>query len=189
MPTTPTRPVRFTYRDYLLLPEGDRRELIGGEFLVVPAPTPHHQRVSARLQRALHDFVEANGLGEVFDAPIDVVLSEENVVQPDLIFVARDRASVVRETHVAGAPDLVVEIVSPSTADRDRETKRRLYFKYGVREYWLVDPGAGTIEVLVPGAADFETHRVFPRGTRLSSPLLPGLSIPVEDIVRPGPSW
>ncbi len=189
MSTTGVRPVRFTYRDYLLLPEGDRRELIEGEFYVVPAPTPHHQRVSARLQHALHDFVAANRLGEVFDAPIDVVLSEENVVQPDLIFVARDRAAIVRETHVAGAPDLVVEIVSPGTAERDRETKRRLYFKYGVREYWLADPGAGTIEVLIPGEADFATHRVFPRGTSLSSPLFPGFSLSVEDIVRPGPSW
>lgn len=183
MARAPTRPVRFTYRDSLQLPEGERRELIGGEFHAVPAPTPEHQRISARLERVLQDFVDARGLGEVLHAPLDLVLSEADVVQPDILFISRERAGIVTPTHVSAAPDLVVEILTPGTAERDRGVKRRLYFKYGVREYWLVDPVAGAIEVWVPGEADFELHRAYTAGMKVISPLLPGLAVAVDAIL------
>jgi Uma2 family endonuclease len=180
----PVRHVRFTYRDYLLTPEdGKRWELIEGEFYVTPAPTPKHQLALQELFVALHSFVRERDLGEVFVSPIDIVLSNHDVVQPDIIFIEKSRLGIVSETHIAAAPDLVVEIASPSTAGHDRERKRRLYLKYGVREYWIADPEACTIEVLVAGVDDFETHRVFASGTELTSPLLPGFAFQVDDLL------
>jgi Uma2 family endonuclease len=180
----PVRHVKFTYRDYLLTADdGKRRELIEGEFYVTPAPTPKHQLALQELFVALRSFVRERDLGEVFVSPIDIVLSNHDVVQPDILFIEKSRLSIVKETHIAAAPDLVVEVVSPSTADHDRERKRRLYLKYGVREYWIADPDAGTIEVLVAGRDDFETRRVFGSGTELTSPLLPGFSFQVDDLL------
>ncbi|HWI52586.1 MAG TPA: Uma2 family endonuclease [Symbiobacteriaceae bacterium] len=174
---------RFTYEDYLLLPEDKRYELIEGELLVTPAPATRHQRILLKLAVRLSVYSEANGLGQVLPAPCDVILSSENVVQPDVLYVVRQRLSIINPAGgVHGAPDLVVEILSPSTASRDQVFKRKLYGKYGVREYWVVDPAASTIEVLVLGASGLETSRVFPIGSAVVSLLLPDLLLTVDDV-------
>ncbi len=130
--------------------------------------------------------MEAGDLGRVLAAPTDVILSEENVVQPDLLFVAKERLALLGPSGsgVQGAPDLVIESLSPSTASRDRIVKRKLYAKYGVREYWVVDPVAKRIEVLTESPAGLDTWRVFSIGAVLVSPQLPGLALPVAEIFR-----
>jgi Uma2 family endonuclease len=173
----------FTYEDYKLLPEDKRYEIVEGELFVTPAPSVRHQSILVRLILRLATFVEAGNCGKVLPAPTDVILANENVVQPDLLFVGRDRQDIIDPGGgVHGAPDLVVEILSPSTASRDQVIKRKLYGRYGVREYWIVDPVTESIEVLVPGQGGLQTWRVFAAGTWLTSPLLPELSLFVDDI-------
>ncbi|MCD5407003.1 MAG: Uma2 family endonuclease [Desulfotomaculum sp.] len=139
--------IKFTYQDYCLMPEDKRYELMGGKFFVTPSPSVIHQRAAANLEAILRDFVRQNDLGEVLDAPLDVLLSPYDVVQPDIIFISRKRSSIVTEANIKGAPDLLVEVLSPSTRERDRTTKKKLYANHGVRELWLVNPMSQTIEV------------------------------------------
>ena len=173
--------LKFTYRDYLLLPEGDRRELIEGDFFITPVPNIRHQAISRNLGLRLWELVRSHGLGQVFLAPTDVVLSPESVVQPDILFVSNERRGIITEANVSGAPDLVVEILSPSTAERDRELKRTLYARYGVREYWIVDPEDSSVEVMALEEAGFVSARRYTSG-QVESPLLPGLAIPLGEI-------
>ncbi len=140
--------VRFNYSDYLLLPEGKRYEILDGELYVNAAPNTRHQRVSRRLKVALIRHVEDGDLGEVFDAPYDVILSDEDVVQPDIFFVAKNQSSIVGELNLRGTPNMVVEILSPGTRGRDIDLKRKTYARFGVQEYWIVDPDAETVGIL-----------------------------------------
>jgi len=112
--------IRFAYQDYLQLPEDRWYEIVDGDLYRVPAPGPYHQKVSRNLEFHLHQHVTANHLGEVLDAPCDVVLSDADVIQPDLLFIATSRLSIITDTNIQGAPDLVVEILSPATEQRDR---------------------------------------------------------------------
>lgn len=169
--------IKLTYDDYARMPEGERYELLEGDLQLTPAPSPRHQLVAQRIELALIHHVEGNGLGQVLDAPIDVVLSHTNVVQPDILFIRSDRLGIIGEKYIQGPPDLIVEVLSPSTRERDLVTKRRLYARFGVRELWLVDPDARTIEVCVHTGSDLTTHRMFQNDMRLTSPLLPGLEI------------
>ena len=173
--------VKFTYRDYLLLPEQDRRELIDGELYVVPAPSFNHQDVSANLGMILREFVKSKGIGVVLWAPFDVVLSDENVVQPDILYVSNENREIITEANVSGPPDLVVEVLSPSTADRDKELKLRLYSRFGVREYWIVDPVSKSVQVLALGDEGRNAVLTYHSGS-VSSAVLPDLSIEVADI-------
>ena len=141
---------KLTYDDYELFPDdGQRHELIGGTHVVSPAPTTRHQRVSGKLFVELFRRIDETDLGEVYDAPTDVQLSENDVVQPDLLVVLAANAHVITRTRIQGAPDLVVEILSDSTAGRDRILKRELYERAGVPEYWLVDPERNELEQFV----------------------------------------
>jgi Uma2 family endonuclease len=150
--------VRFTYQDYLNLPEDRRYEILDGDLLMSPSPTERHQRLLLELALILTTFVKKHQLGRVYVAPFDVVLSETDVVQPDILFVSADRASIVGEKAVRGAPDLVVEVLSPATAERDRTVKAKLYARAGVRELWLVDPDSQTLEILVNTESGFCRH-------------------------------
>ena len=142
------RSSQLTYEDYLLFPDdGKRHEIIDGDHYVTPAPKTKHQKVSINLTVALVSFVKQRGLGLVLAAPSDVILSDENVVQPDLLFVSTARASIVTEDNIRGAPDLVIEIVSETTRKRDEVTKRKLYERFGVQEYWVVDPELETVKI------------------------------------------
>ncbi len=172
---SPNPAIKFTYEDYQHTPEDQRFELLDGELTMVPAPNLRHQRIGTRLGALLHAFVQERDLGEVFHAPCDVVLSNTDVVQPDLLFVSEERAHLLLGgDNVLGAPDLVVEILSPSTAGRDRTLKRALYAKHGVKEYWLVDPDARTVTVLRLGAGDFEVAAIYGEGQTMASPTLSG---------------
>jgi Uma2 family endonuclease len=176
--------VRFTYDDYLLLPEDKRYEILDGELCVVPAPNIRHQRIGLRLKLALFRYVEDHGLGEVFDAPCDVVLSDENVVQPDILFVCRRRHHIVGPANVGGAPDLAIEILSPARRNTDLGIKKKIYSRFGVQEYWIVDPDAATVEVLVWGESGYVSAGVCGITDRLSSPLLPELNLPLSGIFK-----
>lgn len=139
--------VVMTYRDYAALPDdGKRYELYDGELIELTSPTLRHQRVVGALYRALDEHVRRRALGEVLLAPFDVVLSDTTVFQPDLLFIETPRLGVLAEHGVEGSPTLAVEVLSPSTASRDRGRKRALYARHGVPHLWLVDPVAFTIE-------------------------------------------
>ena len=146
MVSEPLRP-KLTYEDFLGLPDdGKRHELIDGEHYMTPAPSVRHQSVVAALTHWLRAHVLAEDLGLVLPAPVDVVLSEHDIVEPDLIFLSNERRDRVTEANIQGAPDLVVEVLSDSTRRRDEITKRHLYERRGVREYWLVDPELQTVK-------------------------------------------
>ena len=179
--------IKFTYKDYKSLPESEREryELLEGELVMVPSPTPYHQRISRNLEWHLWGFVRARQLGEVLAAPCDVVLGErgeERVVQPDIIFISKAREEIIQEEEVRGAPDLVIEVLSPATAERDRTYKRTLYARHGVKEYWLVDPETKTIEVLELGERGYERAGLYKGDEVLTSPLLPGLRVPLSEV-------
>lgn len=173
--------IKFTYGDYQQLPEGDRRELIGGEFYMAPAPSIKHQDVVLLLGKLLYEHVIQNRLGKVCIAPTDVVLTDEDVVQPDVLFVSAGRLHIVTPENIQGAPDLVIEVLSPATAARDREMKLKLYAKHGVQEYWLVDPTDQSVKVIEPAAGAEHRERVITHGGVLSS-VLPGLKLEVSQV-------
>jgi Uma2 family endonuclease len=138
---------RWTYDEFARLPDdGNRYEVIGGELYVSPAPAPIHQKAAMRIGAALETFLAAHELGEVF-GPLDVLFDEGDYLQPDLVFVRRDRLDRVTDRGAEAAPDLVVEVLSPQTALRDRGIKRERYAHFGVAEYWVVDPRRRQIEV------------------------------------------
>ena len=185
--TVPNPHVKFTYVDYLNAPEDKRYELLDGDLVMTPAPGERHQSVSLWLASKLFLFVTENRLGRVYAAPFDVVLSDTDVVQPDLLFVSNARAHVVTAANVQGAPDLVVEILSPSTADRDLTFKRRLYARHGVSEYWIVDTAAGAVTVLRLRAGAFEVVSEYGAGETLTSPTLPGFELRIDDLFGGAP--
>jgi Uma2 family endonuclease len=178
-----TRPkIKFTVNDYMTTPDDKRCQLLDGELIVAPSPTSRHQTIAGQFFVALNQFVAENGLGRTWIAPLDVVLSDHDVAQPDILFVSNDRSGIITAPNIQGAPDLVVEILSPATAQYDRGYKRTLYGRHGVREYWLVDPDAETVEVLTEGAEELALGATYRRGDTLTSPLLDGLAIPLEQI-------
>ena len=140
--------IKFTYQDLLTLPDtGPQYQLMDGElYKMSPSPTTRHQRIVMRISNALYIFVEPKRLGTIYMAPMDVILSDENVFQPDLLFVSKAREHLVRERGIFGPPDLCVEVLSPSNFDKPMDLKRRLYAKFGVAEFWLVDPATNRVE-------------------------------------------
>ncbi len=180
---SPTPAVKFTYEDYQHTPADQRYELLDGELIMAPAPNLEHQRVSTQLGWRLAQFAAEKGIGEVFFAPCDVVLSNTDVVQPDLLFVSHERAHLLLGgANVLGAPDLVVEILAPSTAGRDRTLKRALYAKHRVQEYWQVAPDARTATVLRLDRDAFELVGLYGEGQTLTSPTLAGFAVDLNEI-------
>lgn len=179
--------IKFTYEDYKNLPESEtkRYELLGGELVMVPSPSTYHQRVSRRLAFVLESFVRERRLGEVFDAPLDVVLGKEDereVVQPDIFFIFKERAEIITEEEIQGAPDLVIEIISLGTEDRDRHYKKTVYARHGVKEYWIVDPKSKMVEVYRLGEEGFELVKAYKADEVLESPLLSGLEVDLKEV-------
>lgn len=178
-----TLPRRMTYKEYRNLPGDDRYELVEGELLLTPAPSRRHQRILAKLHLRLGTFVESQGLAPLLFAPLDVVLDDHTVLQPDLLYVSRERsANTESNAGIHGAPDLVVEVISPSTAKRDLEVKRKLYGQFGVREYWIVDPDERSIEVLTQQGDGLETWQCFTAPDGLTSPLFPEFRLDLADV-------
>lgn len=174
--------VRFNYNDYLLLPEDKRYEILDGDLLVVAAPSTEHQSLSLRLEVALFHHVKDKGLGQVLHAPCDVVLSEENVLQPDILFVSKERSGIIGEMNIQGPPDLVIEILSTGSRNKDVDLKRKLYGRFGVLEYWMVDPEHSTVVVLVSSEAGYVTAGAYGKADQLCSPLFPDLVLPLSEI-------
>jgi Uma2 family endonuclease len=182
--TQPKPRIKFTVDDYMTTPDDKRYQLLDGELISAPSPIPKHQTIAFNIAMVLHQFITARELGQVWVAPLDVVMSPTDVAQPDILFVSNARSHIVTEANIQGAPDLVVEILSPGTASYDRGYKRTLYSRHGVLEYWLVDPEAETVEVLTPNEAGLTMAATLRRSDTLTSPLLAGLAIDLEQVFR-----
>ena len=179
------RPV-FTRADLEVMPEDGRRyEVLEGDLAVSPAPKRRHQRTVSRLD-LLFARAEAAGYGEGYVAPFDVCFDESNVVEPDGLFVCRGRLTIVTEDDVQGAPDLIAEVLSPSTRARDLGAKLRTYARFGVRFYWVLDPDAGTVRVFTLGPEGYAEAPPLGRGDLLTCPLFPGIEVPVADLFPQG---
>lgn len=175
--------LRYTYRDYLDLPEtAERCELIDGEYCAMPSPNEAHQDSVLMFAILLRRFVMNSGLGKALIAPFDVILSPNDVFQPDVIFLSNERMRLRTGDNIRGAPDLAVEVLSPSTANRDRGVKLERYARFGVLEYWLIDTAAKNIQVLAAIMGEFETAGVYGEGDTLRSPLLRGLRLDVSEV-------
>ena len=176
----------WTYEEFMTLPEEGpyRFEIIDGELFMTPSPTPRHQKICGNLFLSIGTFLRSNPLGEVFAAPCDVVFSRTplQVADPDLVFVSKAHAFIVTEKNIQGVPDLLVEVLSPSTAANDRLVKLSLYERSGVPEYWIVDPEAETIQVFRLSDGRYGIPLDIRKGETLDSPLLPGLSIPLSKV-------
>jgi Uma2 family endonuclease len=185
-PATPG--VKLTYDDFVLFPDdGKRHELIDGEHYVTPSPNTKHQAVSANLHLLIGSWLETHPVGRIFYAPFDVVFSNFDVVEPDLLYFSNERAAkVLTPQHVRGAPEIVVEIASPGTRRRDETIKRRLYERAGVSAYWIVDPEVDVIRIYRRGQATFGRVIELARESEdvLATPLLPGLEMPLVRIFR-----
>jgi len=180
--STPARPPRakLGYREYCCFPDdGRRHEIIDGDHYMTPAPSTTHQTVSKRLQYQLYKQVELAGLGLVFNAPVDVQLTEYDIVQPDLVVVLKDRTRMITHTKINGVPDLIVEILSPSTAANDTALKKQLYERTGVTEYWIADPDNQRLE----------QYRLVDGAYRLAPPTDPVTAFSGGLSVRPADIW
>lgn len=175
----------LTYRDYEALPaDGRRYELHDGELSVTAAPGLPHQRLVGRLYALLQRHVEAHGLGEVFVSPVDCILSDTTIVQPDVVFLGAGRSSLASARGIEGAPTLAVEIISPSTARIDRSTKLQLYARHRVPYYWIVDPETRSIEAYSLSEGDVRLAGRLAADDRGSLPPFPELAIVVAALWR-----
>ncbi len=185
---TPVRPWpeqgQWTYDDWLRLPDDTYRyEIIEGELFVSPPPSIQHQIAVSSLLSTMYLYAKENDLGLVLTAPIGVRLpGKEIIVQPDLLFIGRERLELVKDDVIDGAPDLVVEILSPSNWVFDRTRKQKAYEQAGVREYWIVDYRARTVDVLVLEGREYVQRGQYSEGDVAPSEALPGFAIPVADI-------
>ena len=173
---------RCTYEDYLKTPEDKRYELINGELLMTPSPVPNHQRVSGKLEFILRKFITENNLGEVFYAPCDVCLDNENVVQPDILFISKDRLGIIGEKNIQGPPNFLIEIISEHSVYRDMVQKKRLYARFGVKEYWIVIPEEKEVEVYILKGEAYQLYKTYTKVDILESPSLKGLKIGLKEI-------
>jgi Uma2 family endonuclease len=188
-PMTPASSrVKLTYEDFELFPDdGKRHEIIDGEHYVTPSPNTKHQTVSGNLHLVIGSWLQDRSLGRVFYAPFDTVFSNFDVVEPDLLYISNARAAeILTPKHVRGAPDLVIEIGSPSTRQRDETIKRHLYERSGVLEYWFVDPEVDVIRIYRRSGGRFDRVIELSReaGDVLTTPLFEGLEIPLARIFR-----
>ena len=180
--------VKLTY-DYLLrLPEDRmRHELIDGVHYVTPPPNLNHQGISGNLYLLIASWLEVQPTGRIYYAPVDVVFSVFDVVEPDLLYASNGRMAEIATTkHLRGAPNLVIEIGSPSTRKRDETIKKGLYEQRGVDEYWIVDPRVDVVRVLRREGREFGRVVELSRGAGdvLTTPLLPGLDLPLSRVFR-----
>ena len=178
---------RFTYQDYLSLPEGAAYEILEGDLRMTPAPGISHQCVIGNLYKLLEKYSEEHP-GAVLMAPVDMVLAEDTVLQPDLIFISRERRGIVQERGVFGAPDLVVEVLSPTSLRVDRMVKFRLYGRHGVPELWLVDHAIGLVEIYGLEETGYEKIGQYSGTDEVHSHVLSGLHF-TADKVFAGPNW
>jgi Uma2 family endonuclease len=175
---------RLTYEDYAALPDdGIRRQLIDGELIVTPSPNVRHQDLALTVYLHIRNHLErAGGGGRVFAAPLDVLLSPSDVVQPDVLFIADDRLTVITDPNIQGAPSLAVEVVSDERLDLVR--KRDLYARAGVPVYWAVEPNADRISVFRAAGKEYGNPVIVGPGDILTIDELPGFSLDVAELFR-----
>lgn len=175
---------KLTYADYLRLPDdGLRHEIIDGEHYVTPSPSVRHQQISGRLFYLIQLHLDTHPIGAIFYAPLDALLSEFDIVVPDLIYISNDRMRYLTSKNLQGPPDLVIEILSPSTARRDQRLKHDLYERVGVTEYWLVDPERDVVDVYRRQAGDrFAMPTQYARNATLTSPLFVDLELRLDRV-------
>jgi Uma2 family endonuclease len=173
----------YDVQDYENLPDdGKRYEIVGGDIHMTPAPSLRHQAVSRNLEFLLHTWAKARH-GVVFYAPTDVELGPHDIVQPDLVFISKDRRSILTPKRIVGSPDLVVEILSESTAERDWTVKLKTYARFDVQEYWVVDPDLETVTIHARDAAlNLVPIRTFNKDEALTSKLLRGFQASLADV-------
>ena len=175
----------WTYEDYLRLTDDKRYEVINGRLIEMPAPTTWHQDVSGNLEFIMRMFVREKRLGKVYDAPIDVVLGDRYVLQPDILFISKDRLEIIGERAIMGPPDLIVEIISPATVRRDTIVKKGIYERFGVKEYWIIYPDERAVEVWVlSDKGKYEFFSVAEGEGRVKSKVLEGLEIDLKEVFK-----
>ena len=178
-------PSTWTVEEYELLPDdGIRYEILEGELAMTPAPTTEHQRISRRLQFILYGALEQTGRAEVFNAPFDVQLDDASLVQPDLVVILEEHRDLLTERRLVGPPDVVVEILSISTARHDKTTKMRLYARFGVPSYWLVDPEQKRLLEYVLDEGSYRLSAVVEQEDSFCPRSFPGLEIPLTEVFR-----
>ena len=176
-------PDHWTYADYLRLPDdGTRCEILEGVRAMTPSPFKRHQWVSSNLLFLLESFVRNTRVGRVFHPPFDVILAEDIVVQPDILFIGKTRTEIAQKRGVFGAPDLVIEILSESHPERDTVRKLAIYGRHGVPEYWIVDPERDRIEVFVLEGGALVRRAIHESGELRSLVALPGFAAPLDEI-------
>ena len=180
--------VKLTYDDFVHIPDdGKRHELIDGVHYVSPSPNIRHQRILGNLHLLIGNWLEAHPIGHVFVAPLDVVLSDHDVVEPDVLYLSNERAAeTMTPDNIRGVPELIVEIASKGTRRRDETIKRRLYERVGVAEYWVVDPAIDVVRVYPrENGGPWRPIELSREGSdMLTTPLLPGLQLPLARIFR-----
>jgi Uma2 family endonuclease len=174
---------KLTFEQFRQLPDdGKRYELVRGEVHLTPSPTTKHQIIMQRLAWSLALYLSKKPLGRLLFAPLDVRLSLDTALQPDLLFVANAQAAIIQEDYIRGTPDLVVEILSPSTAAHDRATKLPLYAEAGVGEMWIIDPQAQTVEILKLQGNKYLVEAALAGSRALTSTCFPGWELPLPDL-------
>lgn len=177
----------MTAREYYEMPEGPPYfQLVDGELFTSPSPIRHHQWISVRLSSRIDEYLRTHPIGEVYTAPSDVELDGRNILQPDIYYVSKERYDILTRQGTSGAPDLIAEILSPSTARLDRERKREIYFRFGVRELWLIDVRQLQMEVYFPGKTEDEQAQILRVGDTLTTTLLPGFAVEVREALGGG---
>lgn len=167
---------------FLALPEGTACQIITGELVMSPAPIPLHQTVILELSILMALFAKQQNAGRVFVSPIDVRLDNRNIFQPDILFIGTEKLTLVGERMIEGPPDLIVEVLSPSSAYHDLRTKFRVYEQSGVQEYWIVDPERRSVEIFTNSGSKFQLRQEVEGKGTAQSVLLPGLSVDLATI-------
>ncbi len=173
---------RWIYEDYYRLADDQRHEIIDGNLLMSPAPDTWHQNWLNDINLLVTPFVRKRKTGQTFIAPIDVVLDQENTVQPDFVFVSANNAGIIQRRGIFGVPDLLVELVSPSSVRRDRYDKKDLYARFGVKEYWIGDPANQSLEILTLKDGRYDLHCSAEISGKLTSLVLAELEFDLSEI-------
>jgi len=176
----------WTYEDYLKLSDDKRYEVINGRLYEMPAPLFEHQDICMALAVLMYNFVKLKKLGKVLSAPFDVILSEDTVVQPDIVFISTENLKNIKEGRLSGSPDLVIEIVSPTSYYRDRYEKFKIYEEAGIKEYWLVYPGERAIEVWALKEGKYELYSIASGEGKVKSKVLDGLEVDLKEVFNEG---
>ena len=175
--------IPLTYHEYVLFPKDrNRREILEGELFVTPSPRFLHQKISYRLSLLLGNHIEPHRLGTLLTAPMDVVLSLHNIVQPDLLFIATGREKIITDDNIQGAPDLIIEIISPASASEDRIHKHQVYARYGVRHYWIIDADNRLLEAYQLRGRRYRLVGKFSAADTFHPSLFPGLSLNLAEL-------